>query len=112
MNTSNKKYIYFSRSIENIDDVDQGSLKGQQQPQQDLDELGNKLKNSNNLLKHFFPDILKALGDRAIKESTPTLQELEQYLQNHIQELMTEERRKRRKIGSTGDDMVQLMMAI
>mgnify|MGYP001797338225 CR=1 FL=1 len=79
MNTSNKKYIYFSRSIDNNDDVDQGSLEGQQkQQQQDFNELGNKLKNSNNLLKHFFHNILKALGDRAIKESTPTLQELEQ----------------------------------
>lgn len=103
MNTRNKKFIYFSRSFENNDDKKKWNLE-QQQQQQDFNESDNKINNNNNLLKHFFPDILKALGNRAIKENTPSLQELEQYLQNHIQELMTEERRRRRRMGSSEDD--------
>ena len=101
MNTRNKKFIYFSRSFENNDDKEKWNLE---QQQQDFNESGDKINNSNNLLKHFFPDILKALGNRAIKENTPSLQELEQYLQNHIQELMTAERRRRKRMGLSEDD--------
>nr|MBA3978557.1 hypothetical protein [Nitrosopumilus sp.] len=95
MNPSNKKFVYFSRSIE--DDDDHGKKEnngaGKQQKQLTINDLNNKIKNNNNeLLKHFFPDILKALGNKAIKENTPSLQELEQYLQTHIQELVAEER--------------------
>lgn len=49
-------------------------------------EEGNK-QSRNDLLKRFFPDILKAIGNKAIKESPPTLQELEAYLQQHISNL-------------------------
>ena len=47
----------------------------------------NKQSTRNDLLKRFFPDILKAIGDKAIKETPPTLQELEAYLQQHISNL-------------------------
>ncbi len=100
MNTRNKKIIYFSISFENNDDKEKWNLEQQQH----FNESDDKINNSNNLLKHFFPDILKALGNRAIKENTPSLQELEQYLQNHIQELMTAERRRRKRMGSSEDD--------
>ena len=33
-------------------------------------------KSRNDLLKRYFPDILKAIGNKAIKESPPSLQEL------------------------------------
>ncbi|HEU5120629.1 MAG TPA: hypothetical protein VFT71_06550 [Candidatus Nitrosocosmicus sp.] len=49
-------------------------------------EEGNK-QSRNDLLKRFFPDILKAIGNKAIKESPPTLQELEAYLQQHFSNL-------------------------
>ena len=97
-NTNNKAFTYFSRSIGNDGD-DNGNMEkegnggGGGKQQLNLNDLGNKIKNNNNeLLKRFFPDILKALGNRAIKENTPSLQELEQYLQTHIQELVAEER--------------------
>ena len=81
----NKKYIYFSKfTTSNNEEEDDN----QQQQQQDS-LPNNNIKNSNELLKRFFPDILKALGDRAIKENTLSLRELEQHLQNHIQDLMT-----------------------
>jgi uncharacterized protein with von Willebrand factor type A (vWA) domain len=51
-----------------------------------LKQEGNK-QSRNDLLKRFFPDILKAIGNKAIKESPPTLQELEAYLQQHISNL-------------------------
>jgi hypothetical protein len=103
LNNNNKEFIYFSRSIENNDEEYHNKANSEQQG---FNESGNKIKNNNDLLKHFFPDILKALGDRAIKENTPSLQELEQYLQNHIQDLMTEERKRRRKVNrmDDGDD--------
>lgn len=44
-------------------------------------------KSRNDLLKRFFPDILKAIGNKAIKESPPTLQELEVYLQQYLSNL-------------------------
>ena len=109
-NTNNKAFTYFSRSIGNDGDdngnrekEDNGGGGGKQQL--NLNDLENKIKNNNNeLLKRFFPDILKALGNRAIKENTPSLQELEQYLQTHIQELVTEERmRVMRKRKADGD---------
>src|SRR3712207_6468854 len=46
------------------------------------DQQENK-QSRNDLLKRFFPDILKAIGNKAIKESPPTLQELEAYLQQY-----------------------------
>ena len=74
----------------------------QDSEQQGFNESGNKIRNNNELLKHFFPDILKALGDSAIKENPPSIQEFEQYLQNHIHDLMAEERKKRRNGKSHG----------
>ncbi len=59
------------------------SLQGQQQPSLDQD----KVRARNNLLRQFFPDILKAIGNKAIKDSPPTLKELESYLQNYFNEL-------------------------
>ncbi len=109
-NTNNKAFTYFSRSTGNDGDdkgntekEDNGGGGGKQQLS--LNDLGNKIKNNNNeLLKRFFPDILKALGNRAIKDNTPSLQELEQYLQTHIQELVAEERmRVMRKRKLDGD---------
>ena len=97
MNINNKEFIYFSKSIKGDDDDD--SNKWKQEKERDESESGNRNRNNNELLKHFFPDILKALGNSAIKETTPSLQELEQYLQNHIQDLMTEERKKRRRLA-------------
>jgi hypothetical protein len=96
LNINNKEFIYFSKSIKGDDD---DSNKWKQEKEQDESGSGNKNRNNNELLKHFFPDILKALGNSAIKETTPSLQELEQYLQNHIQDLMTEERKKRRRLA-------------
>jgi hypothetical protein len=99
LNINNKEFIYFSKSIKGDDDDD--SNKWKQEKEQDESGSGNRNRNNNELLKHFFPDILKALGNSAIKETTPSLQELEQYLQNHIQDLMTEERKKRRRLASS-----------
>ena len=96
MNISNKEFIYFSKSIKDDDD---DKWKQEKEKEKDLSGSGNRNRNNNELLKHFFPDILKALGNSAIKENTPSLQELEQYLQNHIQDLMTEERMKRRRLA-------------
>jgi hypothetical protein len=99
LNISNKEFIYFSKSIKGDDDDDKWKQEKKEQ-EQDLSGSGNRNRNNNELLKHFFPDILKALGNRAIKENTPSLQELEQYLQNHIQDLMTEEKKKKRRLAS------------
>ena len=95
MNSTNKKFIYFARPLQNNDNNEKGN--GEQQDLSGQDIKTHKNSNSD-LLKYFFPDILKALGNRAIKDSTPTLQELEQYLQNHLQELMAEDRNRRRAI--------------
>src|SRR4029079_12363450 len=46
-----------------------------------------KIRARNNLLRQFFPDILKAIGNKAIKDSPPTLKELESYLQEYFNEL-------------------------
>jgi uncharacterized protein with von Willebrand factor type A (vWA) domain len=48
-------------------------------------------KSRNDLLKRFFPDILKAIGNKAIKESPPSLQELEVYLQQYLSNLQKTE---------------------
>ncbi len=75
---NNKEFIYFSRSEDYFEnDVPRG--------QNEL--LKNNVKNYDDLLKHFFPDILKAIGNRAIKEETLSLRELEQHLQKHVQTL-------------------------
>ena len=89
----NKEFIYFSKSTtnhnNNKDDDDGNSIEGNEQQQNSELLDSNNIKNRNELLKRFFPDILKALGDRAIKENTLSLRELEQHLQNQIQDLMT-----------------------
>ena len=85
----NKEFIYFSKSTTNHDDDDNGnSIEGNEQQQNSELLDSNNIKNRNEILKRFFPDILKALGDRAIKENTLSLRELEQHLQNQIQDLM------------------------
>jgi len=94
LNNYNKEFIYFSRSIGNDDDEKNSKSNGEQKG---FNESDNKIRNNDDLIKRFFPDILKALGDRAIKENTPSLQELEQYLQNHLQDLMIEEWKKKKK---------------
>ncbi|MGN6628947.1 MAG: VWA domain-containing protein [Candidatus Nitrosocosmicus sp.] len=84
-----REFVYFPISLENKDDDEKENKKKSEHKQQDLDELKNQVKSSgNDLLKRFFPDILKALGDKAIKENTLSLRELEQHLQNHIQDLI------------------------
>jgi len=93
LNNNNKEFIYFSRSIENKDKDYNNKVSSEPQG---FNESSDKIRNNNDLLKHFFPDILKALGDRAIKENPPSLHELEQYLQNHIHDLMAEERKMRK----------------
>jgi len=87
-----KEYIYFSKRITNHNnnyDNDGNSIEGNEQQQNNELLDSNNIKNRNDLLKRFFPDILKALGDRAIKENTLSLRELEQHLQNQIQDLIT-----------------------
>src|SRR6478736_4977831 len=84
----NKEFIYFSKSTTNHDDDDGNNIEcNEQQQNSELLDINN-IKNRNEILKRFFPDILKALGDRAIKENTLSLRELEQHLQNQIQDLM------------------------
>jgi hypothetical protein len=100
LNNNNKEYIYFSRSIENKDKDYNNKVNSEQQG---FNESGNKIRNNNDLLKRFFPDILKALGASAIKENPPSIQELEQYLQNHIHDLMAEERKRRRNVNRMDD---------
>ena len=92
-----KRVIYFSRPLVNGDDEEDNSRSGknsrnsqshnaqQQQQQSSVDQ--EKIRARNNLLKQFFPDILKAIGNKAIKDSPPTLQELESYLQEYFHEL-------------------------
>ena len=57
----------------------------QEQQQSSFDQ--EKIRARNNLLRQFFPDILKAIGNKAIKDNPPTLQELESYLQDYFSEL-------------------------
>ncbi len=58
-----------------------------QQAQQQSSFDQEKIRARNNLLRQFFPDILKAIGNKAIKDNPPTLQELESYLQDYFNEL-------------------------
>ena len=94
-----KGIIYFSKPLANYGDEDEedsniteknlrnrqsrNSQQGQQQSSFDQE----KIRARNNLLKQFFPDILKAIGNKAIKDNPPTLQELESYLQDYFNEL-------------------------
>jgi len=95
--TYEKRIIYYSKPLVNDGDEDsnrpeknsgnsQGNISQQRQQQQSsLDQ--EKIRSRNNLLKQFFPDILKAIGNKAIKDNPPTLKELESYLQNYFHEL-------------------------
>ena len=94
-----KRIIYFSRPFVNYDDGDeednnkakknlgnrQNHNSQQEQQQSSSDE--EKIRARNNLLRQFFPDILKAIGNKAIKDNPPSLQELESYLQDYFNEL-------------------------
>ncbi|HKX96220.1 MAG TPA: hypothetical protein VJL78_00125 [Candidatus Nitrosocosmicus sp.] len=96
-----KRIIYFSKPLVNYDDDDEkeensnktkknlGNRQSQnsQQVQQQSSFDQEKIQARNKLLRQFFPDILKAIGNKAIKDSPPTLQELESYLQNYFNEL-------------------------
>ncbi len=94
-----KRIIYFSRPFVNYDDGDdednnrakknlgnrQNHNSQQEQKQSSSDQ--EKIRARNNLLRQFFPDILKAIGNKAIKDNPPSLQELESYLQDYFVEL-------------------------
>jgi hypothetical protein len=92
-----KRIIYFSKPLVNDSDEtnsnrleknlgnNQNNISQQGQEQSSLDH--EKIRARNNLLRQFFPDILKAIGNKAIKDNPPTLQELESYLQNYFNEL-------------------------
>ena len=96
-----KRIIYFSKPLVNYDDDEEkeensnktkknlGNRQSQnsQQVQQQSSFDQEKIQARNKLLRQFFPDILKAIGNKAIKDSPPTLQELESYLQNYFNEL-------------------------
>jgi Mg-chelatase subunit ChlD len=96
-----KRIIYFSKPLVNYDDDEEkeensnktkknlGNRQSQnsQQVQQQSSFDQEKIRARNKLLRQFFPDILKAIGNKAIKDSPPTLQELESYLQNYFNEL-------------------------
>ncbi|MBA2267570.1 MAG: hypothetical protein H0W19_04450 [Nitrosopumilus sp.] len=96
--TYEKRIIYFSKPLINDGDEEdsnraeknsgnsQGNISQQKQLQQSSFDQ-EKIRARNNLLKQFFPDILKAIGNKAIKDNPPTLQELESYLQNYFHEL-------------------------
>ena len=96
--TYGKRIIYFSKPLINDGDEEdsnraeknsgnsQGNISQQKQLQQSSFDQ-EKIRARNNLLKQFFPDILKAIGNKAIKDNPPTLQELESYLQNYFHEL-------------------------
>jgi hypothetical protein len=96
-----KRIIYFSKPLVNYNDDEEkeensnktkknlGNRQSQnsQQVQQQSSFDQEKIQARNKLLRQFFPDILKAIGNKAIKDSPPTLQELESYLQNYFNEL-------------------------
>lgn len=50
-------------------------------------ENEDKKGSGNDLLKRFLPDILRAISNKAIKDSPPSLHELETYLQEYIANL-------------------------
>lgn len=91
-----KKTIYFPKSFEG-DSNDESKKRNSNdyteiiEPpefQNDDQSVNDQSKKSrNDLLKRFFPDILKAIGNKAIKESPPSLQELEVYLQEYLSKL-------------------------
>lgn len=94
----NKKTIYFPKQLEGDSSDGARGRHGtddaeiiepaEYQNKDDLHSNSEKNKKSrNDLLKRFFPDILKAIGNKAIKESPPSLQELEIYLQQYISDL-------------------------
>lgn len=58
-------------------EVDQGSITNG----------SDKKKNGSDLLKRFLPEILRAIGNKAIKDSPPSLPELESYLQKYVVDL-------------------------
>ncbi|MDN5866961.1 MAG: hypothetical protein L0H55_06120, partial [Candidatus Nitrosocosmicus sp.] len=92
-----KRIIYFSKPLVNGDNEEnndrseknlgssQSNTSQQGQQQSSIDQ--EKIRARNNLLRQFFPDILKAIGNKAIKDNPPTLQELESYLQNYFNDL-------------------------
>jgi hypothetical protein len=92
-----KRIIYFSRPLVNDSDEtnsnrseknlgnNQSNISQQGQQQSSIDH--EKIRARNNLLRQFFPDILKAIGNKAIKDNPSTLQELESYLQKYVNEL-------------------------
>ncbi|HKO65075.1 MAG TPA: hypothetical protein VJU13_07715 [Candidatus Nitrosocosmicus sp.] len=94
-----KRTIYFSKPLandgeENEDHISKSkkirenqSHNAQQGQQQQSSFDVEKIRARNNLLRQFFPDILKAIGNKAIKDNPPTLQELESYLQDYFNEL-------------------------
>lgn len=96
-----RKTIYYPRSIGKSDSTkrERGRDKSKSDSDHDTEiiEPPESLNNNqrqqsqhssrNDLLKRFFPDILKAIGNKAIKESPPTLQELEGYLQQYVSDL-------------------------
>jgi hypothetical protein len=102
-----RKTIYFPRSLGSDSNKGEGGGGGREKNNSDSnydteiieppeyfdDEQRKKQQQQenkqsrNDLLKRFFPDILKAIGNKAIKESPPTLQELEAYLQQYISNL-------------------------
>lgn len=50
----------------------------------DSSDKSNDLGRGNDLLKRFLPEILRAISNKAIKDSPPTLHELEAYLQEYV----------------------------
>jgi Mg-chelatase subunit ChlD len=97
-----RAFIYFPRSSAGNSDGDDNNSGSKERYQQgnannshlqtsQSDNKTNKGNSSKDLLKYFLPNILRALGNQAIKESTPSLQELEQYLQNQLKEAIEKE---------------------
>jgi len=91
-----KRTIYYPKSFEgdtndeskNRNSNDDTEIIEPPEFQKDDHSVNDQSKKSrNDLLKRFFPDILKAIGNKAIKESPPTLQELEVYLQQYLSNL-------------------------
>ncbi|MDQ4073738.1 MAG: hypothetical protein M3162_05465 [Thermoproteota archaeon] len=94
-----RNFVYFPKpSSSNSDDANRGN-EGNQKGNANRhlqkshhDSKTGKGNTSNDLLKYFLPNILRALGNQAIKENTPSLQELEQYLQSQLKEAIEKER--------------------
>ncbi len=92
----NRTTIYYPKSFENDSNDEKNKNNDSKynteeiQPpeyRQDNQQTKQDIKSRNDLLKRFFPDILKAIGNKAIKETPPTLLELEGYLQHYITDL-------------------------